>query len=116
MKVIILAAGQGTRLRPYTNDRPKCMVELGGKPLLFHQLSAIQRAGVKLENITLIGGYLKERLKVAGVHFLSNERYKVTNMVSTLFCGESFMDPKEDLLICYGDIVYELSVLKILLL
>ena len=38
MKVIILAAGEGKRLRPFTLERPKCMVEIGGKSLLERQL------------------------------------------------------------------------------
>lgn len=115
MRVIILAAGQGTRLRPYTNDRPKCMVELGGQPLLHRQLNVLNDAGVNKEQIALIGGYLKEKLDAPGIRLYSNERYAETNMVATLFCAEDFMQPDEDLLICYGDIVYEPKVLRTLL-
>ena len=42
MRVIILAAGEGKRLRPYTDDKPKCMVELAGNSLLSYQLSTIK--------------------------------------------------------------------------
>ena len=115
MKVIVLAAGQGTRLRPYTNDRPKCMVELDGKPLLHRQLDVLQQAGIRVDDIALVGGYLKERLYAPGIRLFVNERFAETNMVSTLFCAESFMQPGEDLLICYGDIVYEPGVLDTLL-
>ncbi|MFG1488766.1 phosphocholine cytidylyltransferase family protein [Oceanospirillum sp. HFRX-1_2] len=115
MKVIVLAAGQGTRLRPYTNDRPKCMVELDGRPLLHRQLDVIKGCGVPVENIALIGGYLRDRLNAPEVKLYANERFAETNMVSTLFCAEEFMSPDEDLLICYGDIVYEPSVLETLL-
>ena len=38
MKAIILAAGEGSRLRPYTNDRPKCLVEVEGESLLNRQI------------------------------------------------------------------------------
>jgi mannose-1-phosphate guanylyltransferase len=44
---IILAGGKGERLRPYTNDRPKPMLELGGKPILFYQLEQLKRAGIR---------------------------------------------------------------------
>ena len=47
MKVIILAAGQGTRLRPLTDNKPKCMVELLGKPLIQHQIESFRRNGIK---------------------------------------------------------------------
>lgn len=45
MKAMIFAAGLGTRLRPYTNDKPKALVEVGGKTLLHHTLLRLQAAG-----------------------------------------------------------------------
>lgn len=115
MKVIVLAAGQGTRLRPYTNDRPKCMVELAGKPLLHRQLETLEACGIEANDIALVGGYLKEKLNAPGVHLFVNEQFAETNMVNTLFCAEAFMDSKQDLLICYGDVVYEQRVVEELL-
>ena len=46
MKAFILAAGEGTRLRPLTLDRPKCLVELKGKPLLQYQIDALRATGI----------------------------------------------------------------------
>lgn len=115
MKVIILAAGQGTRLRPYTNDRPKCMVELKGKPLLHHQLEAIEQCGVNRTDIALAAGYLQEALVAPGIKQFRNEQYATTNMVTTLFAAEEFMQAGEDLIISYGDIVYKPDVFKRLL-
>lgn len=45
MKAMIFAAGLGTRLRPYTNDKPKALVEVGGKTLLHHTLLRLRAAG-----------------------------------------------------------------------
>jgi choline kinase len=56
MRTLILAAGQGTRLRPYTVDRPKCMVSLAGIPLLHRQLTTMARCGVE-QDIAVVGGY-----------------------------------------------------------
>ena len=115
MKVIILAAGQGTRLRPLTDDRPKCMVELKGKPLLHHQLDTLKAAGIGQEDIALAAGYLQEALVAPGIKQLRNERYASTNMVTTLFAAQAFMQPGVDLIIAYGDIVYRADILQALL-
>ena len=40
---LVLAGGRGERLRPYTDDKPKPMVELSGKPLLWYQLSWLKK-------------------------------------------------------------------------
>ncbi len=109
MRVVILAAGQGTRLRPFTNDRPKCLVELQGRPLLHRQLEVLHAAG--LTDIALVGGYRADCLQGHGVKVLLNPRFAETNMVSTLFCAQEWMVEDEDLLIAYGDIIYEQSVL-----
>ncbi len=113
MKAIILAAGQGTRLRPHTDDKPKCMVELAGKPLLHRQLDTLRSVGI--ERILLVGGYRADRLDTNGVELVINPRYAKTNMVSTLFCAEGWMTPGQDLLIAYGDILYEPRVVQTLI-
>ena len=113
MKVIILAAGQGTRLRPHTDNKPKCMVELAGQPMLHRQLQVLNNFGVN--DVVLVGGYKAEHLDNQGVTVVINPDYAETNMVCTLFCAEEFMSPGEDLLITYGDIIYEPKVLTSLL-
>lgn len=113
MKALILAAGQGTRLRPLTDDRPKCLVELMGKSLLERQAAVLRRAGV--EDITVVAGYRADQIAARGFTTRVNPRYASTNMVATLFSAIDLMDDVQDLLICYGDIVYESRVLSSLL-
>lgn len=112
MKVIFLAAGQGTRLRPYTNERPKCMVKLKGKPMLHYQLEVMRQLNIAQKDQAIVGGYLHDKLNAPNVTRFLNPLYDQTNMVSTLFCAQDWMKPGEDLLICYGDIVYETSVME----
>ena len=52
MKVIILAAGQGTRLRPLTDHCPKCMVEVNGKSIIERQLDTMHSCGIEDKDIT----------------------------------------------------------------
>ena len=53
MKVIILAAGEGRRLRPYTLHKPKCMVKVEGRSLIDRQLDVLHSRG--LNQIIVIG-------------------------------------------------------------
>lgn len=61
MKAIILAAGQGTRLLPFTREHPKCLVPVGGKAIIDHQLDALHAAGV--HDVLIVGGYRIDRLE-----------------------------------------------------
>ncbi len=58
MQAIVLAAGSGIRLKPITDQIPKCMVEVKGKPLLEHVLTNMVGAGI--DEINLVVGYKKE--------------------------------------------------------
>lgn len=111
MRMIILAAGQGSRLRPLTDDRPKCLVELAGKRLLQWQIEAARAAGIR--DVMVIGGYRHEQLGGYGIPVLVNENFATTNMVRTLFCArEHFGD---GFVMSYGDIVYSPLLLRALL-
>ena len=90
------------------------MVALAGKPLLHRQMAAMAACGVS-NGITVIGGYRSDDLDTLGGDLVLNPEYATTNMVRTLFCAREKMKPGEDLLISYGDIVYEPTVLKIVL-
>ena len=111
MKAIILAAGQGSRLRPLTDDKPKCLVEYSGKAIVDYILSALRGCGI--EDIIIVKGYLAERLEREGTKSCLNPKFERTNMVSTLFCAENEMD--DDLIISYADIVYGERTLQKLL-
>jgi choline kinase len=110
VKAIILAAGMGSRLRPLTDDKPKCLVELDKIPLLDRQLEVLKSAGIS--NVHVIGGYLGHMLKRPNVTLHMNENYESTNMVETLFCAEEVLQGTQDIIVSYGDIVYEPRVLQ----
>ncbi|MBM3417657.1 MAG: phosphocholine cytidylyltransferase family protein [Bacteroidetes bacterium] len=106
---IILAAGQGTRLRPLTDEIPKCMVEVAGKPMLYHQLDCLEEAGI--EDIIVVTGYKEEKIVDSRIkRKIFNPDFAYSNMIYSLFCAEEYMSG--ELLICYGDIIYSKNVLQ----
>ena len=105
MRAIILAAGEGTRLRPHTLDRPKCLVPLAGRPLLAWQADALRRAGVG--DITVVTGYRADQVAALGFATVHNDRFRETNMVASAMSARALLDGSDDIAICYGDLVYE---------
>ena len=63
MKAILIAAGMGRRLSPYTDDRPKCLVEVAGRPMILRQIDNLRAVGVT--EFVVIRGYLGDRLTAA---------------------------------------------------
>jgi len=57
MKAIILAAGEGTRLRPFSNTKPKPMIKIFGKPILEHNIEKIYQS---VDEIIIVVKYKKE--------------------------------------------------------
>lgn len=112
-RVVVLAAGRGTRLGDAAEGLPKCMVELAGRPLLAHQLAAFAACGI--DDVHVVTGHAADRVVAPGATRWTNPRYADTNMVVTLFCAQGAMDGATDLVVSYGDIVYEPRVLDALL-
>ena len=108
MNAIILAAGKGKRLRPLTNDKPKCLVELFGKPLLEWQIETFQNSGIT--DITIVSGYKSDLINFPETTILKNEKYDSTNMVETLFYAKEKM--LDSTIVSYGDIIFEKNVLN----
>jgi choline kinase len=85
-KAIILAAGVGSRLRPLTEDLPKCLLDVGGRTLIDHQLGSLARYGVT--DVVVVVGYRAGRIRRHlgdRVRYLDNERYASTNSLYSLW-------------------------------
>lgn len=108
MKILILAAGKGTRLKELTRDNPKCLVKLDGKSIIQYQLDIFKNFNV--EDIVLIAGYKSEKLKFLSKKIILNKKYDITNMLYSLFCAID--EIKGDVLISYGDSVFDNSIIE----
>ena len=112
MKAIILAAGRGSRMKNLTEERPKCLVELHGRPLLEWQLAALRGAGI--EQIAIVTGYKRELLSNRGLVEFHNPRWAETNMVASLACAQEWLR-SEPCIVSYSDIFYEASAPHLLM-
>lgn len=112
MKAIILAAGRGSRMKNLTDERPKCLVELRGKPLLQWQLDAIREAGIT--EVAIVTGYKREMLSAYGLVEFHNPRWAETQMVTSLACASEWLE-HEPCLVSYSDIFYAASAVRSLI-
>ena len=108
MRAIILAAGEGKRLRPYTEDLPKGMLKFDGKALIERQISLFQDNGIY--DICIVTGHLADRIKYSNIRYFHNPNYEQTNMVESLFCARTVLFG--EIVISYADIVFEKRVLR----
>ncbi|MCX6985654.1 MAG: NTP transferase domain-containing protein, partial [Lentisphaerae bacterium] len=115
MKVIILAAGLGTRLRPITENKPKCMVNVSGKPILQHQIEAYLAAGV--DHVAVVAGYKGEQVeyfcsKYDKVCVIQNAEYSSTNNMYSLGLALRQDDYKGGFILSNGDVVYDPEIVS----
>lgn len=97
IKAIILAAGIGSRIRPLTDNSPKCLLEVGNNIILEMMISHIQDCGIN--EIVFVVGYLQEKIKdyvkkqfpELDSHFITNERYSETNTGYSLMLSKDWI-------------------------
>ena len=110
-RAILLAASRGAKLGPLTEQRPKCMIDVRGEPLLQRLVRTINESG--LRDVTVVRGYRKEAIALAGIETVDNDRYAETGEAASLACAHDRLDGP--CLISYGDILFRRHVLDGLL-
>lgn len=119
MQAIIPAAGFGRRLKPITDNIPKCLVPVKGKPLLVRSLELLSARGIR--SVVLIVGHMKDRVyRVIGhrfgemqISYVENDIYDRTNNVYSLWLARDRLDDESLLLEC--DLYYDGMLLDALL-
>lgn len=114
MQAVILAAGVGSRLRSLSGGKPKCLIEIGGRPVILHQLQALADHGVG--PVTCVLGYRAEDVRrVIGdrAEVVINERYEETNSLYSLWLAREQVKGPFILLNC--DLLFDPDILEQLL-
>jgi choline kinase len=108
MKAIILAAGQGTRLKKYTENLPKGMLMFKGKTIIERQMEMYRRCGI--EDIIIVTGFASDKITYPNVKYYKNEDYANTNMVESLLAAKNEFD--DDIIVSYSDILFNEEMLR----
>src|SRR5687768_9233257 len=112
MKAIIIAAGRGSRLGPNTDEMPKALVPVLGRPMLDWVLEAFAEAGFERRDVIFIAGYAEEvvRRRYPDLTFVTNANWASNNILASLLCAREHLSG--GFVSSYADIVYEGAVVK----
>lgn len=122
MKALILAAGLGTRLAPLTDNMPKSLVSVNGKPILMKQIENLYESNI--DDITIVSGYKANILKATvyayypDIHIIESTDYASTNNMYSAYLGIKAMFPTgiiAPFLMMNADVFYDASVIKTLI-
>ncbi len=116
MKTVILAAGQGRRLSPLTNNMPKCLVDIKGESLLDYSFKSLLHNGIN--EVILVTGYLGDKIKrrlgniynSIKITYVDNSEYLETDSLFSLLCAKDLID--DAVLVIESDLLYTPSAIK----
>lgn len=120
MKAVILAAGIASRLRPLTNNTPKCLLNVGSKCLLARTIDSLIANG--FDRLVIVTGYLKEMIESfisanypdLRVEYIFNSKYDSTNNIYSLWLAKSAVHG-QSMLLLDSDILFDAALISALL-
>lgn len=120
MKAVILAAGIASRLRPLTNNTPKCLLNVGSKCLLARTIDSLIANG--FDRLVIVTGYLKEMIESfvsanypdLRVEYIFNSKYDSTNNIYSLWLAKSAVQG-QSMLLLDSDILFDAALISALL-
>lgn len=108
---VVLAASRGLKLGELTEDRPKCMIDVRGEPLLKRLVATLREGGIG--EVTVVRGYKKEAIDFASIATADNDDYENTGEVASLACAKDAL--KGEIVVGYGDVLFRRFVLDALM-
>lgn len=107
-KAIVLAASRGDGFSTLTDDRPKVMLPISGKPLLRHLVDKFKKRGV--DDITVVAGYKADSIDVNGIRLVVNREHETTGELASLVCARKCF--ADDMIVTYGDLLFRSYILR----
>ena len=119
MKAVILAAGQGTRIRSVHGERPKCLIEVDDGTILDHQLKALSKAGI--DEVAIVVGYEKEQIinhvktqslaRKQRIDFIQNPAYALSNNIYSLWLALDWVRG-DNFIVLNADVIFDPEILS----
>jgi choline kinase len=119
MKAVILAAGQGTRIRSVHGEHPKCLIEVDETTILDHQLEALSMAGIN--EVAIVVGYEKEQIVAhvrskalsdnQRIHFIENSAFAITNNIYSLWLACDWLRG-DSFIVLNADVIFDSGILN----
>lgn len=116
LKIVILAAGKGSRLGDLTREIPKNLVEVSGRPIIDYQLDALRSSGISDDRIIVITGHANEAIRQAlplHIECFFNEYYAMYNNIYSVAIACDRVN--DDMLLINGDTLFAPAILRPLL-
>lgn len=116
MEALILASGEGKRLRPLTIRKPKPLLMIGNNTLLGHQLDSLISCCIRDVIVTTgpfenkIKSYVLKRYPNCNISYVKNPRYRATNYIYSMWLAREFI--YDDTILLHGDLLFESKLLK----
>ena len=114
VQAVILAAGAASGLGGLTADRHQCLLDCGGQTILQHHFENLIRCGIREQDIIVVAGKgldkMRQALNDRMAQIVYNPWFETTNMLVSLWLAKDKLD--SDLIIVYGDIVFDGRILK----
>jgi choline kinase len=119
MKAVILAAGQGTRIRSVHGEHPKCLIEVDNTTILDHQLEALSMAGI--DDVAIVVGYEKEQIMAhvksrkasvtQRIRFFENPAFAITNNIYSLWLALEWVSG-DSFVVLNADVIFDPEILS----
>jgi choline kinase len=120
VKAVILAAGQGTRIRSVHGEHPKCLIEVDNTTILDHQLDSLSLAGIR--DVAIVVGYEKEQIinhvmnrkgrNLQRIHFIENPAFAITNNIYSLWLALEWLRG-DSFIVLNADVIFDAEILDI---
>lgn len=113
MQLVLLAAGRGSRLPKKYRNGPKCLTKIGPSTVLDYNNQFFKNFKKKI----IITGYKKKMLKpyIKKNNFkeVENKNFRKTNMVHSLMLSKKYLNKNEEIVVCYGDVIFDKCIYNI---